>query len=1007
MAKEISKSLIIGLGGTGQKVIIALKKRLYQRFGEIPNVVKFLSIDTGYIRARDENFSFEYNGKRYKQIVEINPGEQFYISKKNLLEYYEDENRFKDFTPKDFLQYAPTATDGLGAEGIRLVGKMLVSTEYSALKDKIHDITAHAIHQDVEQEAIIDGYAINKASPFLSFIVGSWAGGTGSGIFKDVTDILHNSHVLTNKHLLGFFAMPEFYKEFANTENVRVNAYCAFIETDHLQNPKYYGKEVKENIKTFDGHYIKRPRFNSIYIMQNILNNGNKISKETMEDATSAAISNLISAIGEEVAESMVNNHQVNELTKLKRRLYSGFGVCEVVLKRNELINYILNKIIIHSLSDYVINNYDENEFVAAVDDFINENNLDEGIGDEAKIINQLIDSIFELNHLDLNVVFPECSLGESVDEDLKRGNFDFTQELGQKADSIFLEYDLEKVKKALIERLSNLLYNRGGLSRTKYFAEIFIRQLNEMKIELIKEINYHEDHIEDITCNQLESVLKEINIKQKGTFSFFKKRQIKELMNNYKYIVSDPINSESIRNHFLDVKRKKKAVEIFNKLIDDAKIFYYKEGPQTFGKVALLEGNIEQSMSDIGLAIRQFQPDLSDNIKIDINFFFKKLLENKSVFDEIINSVHIDFASFIKEKQNLNNLTTVLKEHIVSKIDENNKTILWNLSDINFSLEDLIMKYKKVDLRIGDEKIGYKTVEFGAFLTQTIKEKISMMWNYKDTNHSDDEVEAIKPEKIFIIGNYDGKKNFFTHEVINSLQIKNIKAHGINRVATNDRNRITMHIQENAVAAFKIKNMDKYSFEYHKKKNLSNSYFFSDMRFEKYAEDIFPQEDREKLLNLWTFGLITGLIFNRRRAYYIKSSTGTEGVDVPCFQKNSAVGKNDRYLAYEYFISSNELIKEMEDKLNSWFDNYKERLRTKLLDYFHNQIFTFENIGKRLNSCNEKEKELLQNERKAIIEIGLDLGMHDNDFINTNLTGKELENHKNELRNLGLEEVY
>ncbi|MBQ3734423.1 MAG: hypothetical protein II859_10735 [Bacteroidales bacterium] len=41
MAKNISKTLIIGLGGTGQTVIREIKKRMLRTYGEIPDLVKF------------------------------------------------------------------------------------------------------------------------------------------------------------------------------------------------------------------------------------------------------------------------------------------------------------------------------------------------------------------------------------------------------------------------------------------------------------------------------------------------------------------------------------------------------------------------------------------------------------------------------------------------------------------------------------------------------------------------------------------------------------------------------------------------------------------------------------------------------------------------------------------------------------------------------------------------------------------------------------------------------
>ena len=63
MAKDISRTLIIGLGGTGQSVIRDIKKRLFRRYGEIPSLVKFLSIDTDNDAYQDTPFPYYYNGE--------------------------------------------------------------------------------------------------------------------------------------------------------------------------------------------------------------------------------------------------------------------------------------------------------------------------------------------------------------------------------------------------------------------------------------------------------------------------------------------------------------------------------------------------------------------------------------------------------------------------------------------------------------------------------------------------------------------------------------------------------------------------------------------------------------------------------------------------------------------------------------------------------------------------------------------------------------------------------
>ena len=88
--------------------------------------------------------------------------------------------------------------------------------------------------------------------------------------------------------------------------------------------------------------------------------------------------------------------------------------------------------------------------------------------------------------------------------------------------------------------------------------------------------------------------------------------------------------------------------------------------------------------------------------------------------------------------------------------------------------------------------------------------------------------------------------------------------------------------------------------------------------------------------------------------------------------------------------------------------DRDKGKLRKNLLDYLHNTMYSRNNLGKFERSLTDNEKELLHNEAKMIIKIGLnDLLMHSRDFIMSGLSGEELEDHMQYLYDLGAEEVF
>ena len=1013
MAKEISKSLIIGVGGTGQNILIAFKKRMYERFGVVPDLIKCISVDADIINEKDENFSFDFQGIINEEMIDIPESEQFYFGRVNMKSQLE-EGVYKKFVPKEIKNIASHLSSGRGAEGKRIVGKMLLSSNYQKLERFINGKIEEIISK------ISTEYNISDTSTVRVFVVGSFAGGAGSSMFIDISSILKSSKHKYTIDLVGFFAMPEFYTQYPNQDNAMANAYGCFLELDHIQEPNMSPSKI---IPDFNNFIIDETRFSSVYIIQDILSNNTKIKRGTMEDAIAAAISNLVSIIGDKGDEIGVNNLQFDDYKmNNKRRGYSSFGLCEIVLKRERLKKFLTNKLVLNALNNYKINNFTVDEFDKRRDEFINTHNLDEGIGNEAKKINKLIDSIYSLDNSELNIVFNEVSVSDSVIEDLKESYRTFKQELDAKSASLLISYDDDifgeykgknGVKKngigiELQQLLEQLLYSNGGLSRTKLFAESLVSQIKNMRQELNREISEHQEAIDEIENTQLENIYSEIKEKQKGFW--LKRGQIKNLIENYSYLISSPDDTESFRTHYLEIIRKQKAIDVYKKIISIVKIFYAKEGNESYGKVAVFENNINEAINDLGLENRQFieaNNEPFDKINIEINYFLIKVLENKEIYNEIVSNNPIDVAQYLSENSNTNNLIDDLKNKLMDNIDKS-ETILSKLNNRDFTVDKLINTYKNVKIKIGSVNSGYREIIFEEYLIREINNNLPIMWKYKDMNIKHDGKRVKLPELVAIIGNYDGEEGFISYNIISKFKglPSKIGQNAYSRVATNNPNTISIYIQEHAIPAYKLYNMDAYKKDYTDLGTGSTSYYHTDIRFEKNVFDIFPQKNNEKTLHLWVIGFITGLIFNKKAGYYIKSKSGATGTDVKCFDESNSKGKGNRVLAFEYFSESENFPSEISEKYEEMLRD-KEKIRYQLLDYLHNKLYERFNLGKFKTNLSEDESKLLFKEEKMIIKIGLDeLKMHSRDFINSKLEGEDLTEHEQRLYDLGAKEV-
>ena len=69
--RGISKSIVIGLGGTGHKIVLDVRKRLVEKYGtlDVIPIVSFIQVDTdGAVLARNLNYSEEVNLRRAEVI---------------------------------------------------------------------------------------------------------------------------------------------------------------------------------------------------------------------------------------------------------------------------------------------------------------------------------------------------------------------------------------------------------------------------------------------------------------------------------------------------------------------------------------------------------------------------------------------------------------------------------------------------------------------------------------------------------------------------------------------------------------------------------------------------------------------------------------------------------------------------------------------------------------------------------------------------------------------------
>ncbi|MBC8101243.1 MAG: hypothetical protein H7Z41_01465, partial [Cytophagales bacterium] len=221
--RGVSRSLIIGVGGTGHKIMLDVRERLLQKYGNLDKlpIVSFLLLDTDQaIFGKNPNYSDAANLDNADKIhMSVYGVENL---RRNLREYPH---------LRDWLDPRTLSGDiHQGAGAVRARGRLAFFWNYDAISKRIQEEAVEITKDSSKAAAIRNGLQVSEG--VTVYIVGSLLGGTGSGIFLDlaygVKELLKSQRMLET---VGIFSIPP------NTSAVAVdnrpNAYASLLELNH------------------------------------------------------------------------------------------------------------------------------------------------------------------------------------------------------------------------------------------------------------------------------------------------------------------------------------------------------------------------------------------------------------------------------------------------------------------------------------------------------------------------------------------------------------------------------------------------------------------------------------------------------------------------------------------------------------------------------------------------------------------------------------------------------
>ncbi|MHA4866788.1 tubulin-like doman-containing protein [Duganella sp. PWIR1] len=278
---DMRPTLFIGIGGTGMEVLMRVRRRILntlwggsgartrvESLAAFP-VAQFIQfdLDTGAVidsgRAQAEDLQYDLvKFSDEDKIVESFDMDK-YSRDDDALEKYPHIKEWLSLTPKKIRELGIDPAKGAGQ--IRAVSRLYLFDKYAKVRDKIR-LKLRTLKAGLSHERQLSELGLRmESSKFRIVVVGSVAGGTGSGAFLDMGLLarwLAKSEVdHADVELLLF--LPTGYAG-ANKDRTEANGYAALMELESamLGNKGYVGRW-----DAYDQPELPREPYNEVYLI--------------------------------------------------------------------------------------------------------------------------------------------------------------------------------------------------------------------------------------------------------------------------------------------------------------------------------------------------------------------------------------------------------------------------------------------------------------------------------------------------------------------------------------------------------------------------------------------------------------------------------------------------------------------------------------------------------------------------------------------------------------------
>lgn len=321
-------TVIVGIGGTGLRVVRKLKKRIRRFFKEDGrSIFQFLVFDTDHEEQREDE--------------RLDSGEFVYLGNidgNGIIANLSIHDYIRPWWPEG---YAPGFIS-TGAKAVRCVGRLALFHYIDEIVPRIEDAIRRAIDVDAAMGV--------EAQSAKIYIIASLCGGTGSGMFIDMAYITRDLFMqrVPAAYVTGALVMPDAFEPLftalSTTNRARANTYAALKELDHFTYHRHfkvrYSNAYEINLPL--GH---RP-FDICYLLGATNENGQHVGdiEGLAEMIAEEIFLEIASPLRRQQASDFDNISELEEVSMGKAMAYSSFAVASLAYPVGRIVTWCAAK---------------------------------------------------------------------------------------------------------------------------------------------------------------------------------------------------------------------------------------------------------------------------------------------------------------------------------------------------------------------------------------------------------------------------------------------------------------------------------------------------------------------------------------------------------------------------------------------------------------------------------------------------------------------------------------